>query len=178
MSDERSLQRWSRTKRAAAHAASEHDQAARQSPCARVEEPPPVAELTLEDLTGWLRRNVPEAWRRAALRRLWVDDPMIREFIGPADYAWDWNAPDGVPGYGPLRAVDDVAKLLAQVIDDKPTPTASAQPAALITSLPTPADEMAAAPPVTAAVAEPNTRAKPPPMSPIKRRRGGSATPV
>lgn len=76
---------------------------------------PPVDTIDANtDLTPWLRRRVPELWRRAALRRLWAADPAIRDFVGPADYAWDWNTPGGAPGYGPLRATDDIARLLAQ----------------------------------------------------------------
>jgi hypothetical protein len=29
-------------------------------------------------------------------------DPTIRQFIGPSDYAWDFNSPYGVPGFAPL----------------------------------------------------------------------------
>lgn len=29
-------------------------------------------------------------------------DPAIRRFIGPSDYAWDFNAPRGMPGFAPL----------------------------------------------------------------------------
>ncbi len=70
----------------------------------------------MTDLTPWLAMKVPQAWRLAALRKVWSADPAISQFIGPSDYAWDWNAVDGVPGFGPLRAVDNIAKLVAQAI--------------------------------------------------------------
>jgi hypothetical protein len=126
----------------------------------------PVETVELEDIAAWLKRNVPEAWKTAALRRLWVGDPAIRDFIGPADYAWDWNTPGGVPGVGPLRAMDDVAKLLARAIGGDPIPaTPAPEPA-------TP-ERVAAAP--SPAVAQPADR--PAPRPPV-RRRGGRATPV
>jgi hypothetical protein len=53
--------------------------------------------------------------RRAALRKAWSLDPVISTYIGPADYAWDFNAPDGVPGFA-LELGGDVRKLLAQAI--------------------------------------------------------------
>jgi hypothetical protein len=33
-----------------------------------------------------------------------INDPAIRNFIGLADYAWDFNAPDTIPGFGTLPA--------------------------------------------------------------------------
>ena len=68
------------------------------------------------DIAPWLAKKVPDGWRLAALRKVWSSDPAISQFIGPSDYAWDWNVPDGVPGFGPLRALDNVAKLVAQAI--------------------------------------------------------------
>jgi hypothetical protein len=32
-----------------------------------------------------------------------------------SENSWDFTAPDGVPGFGPMRASDDVRELLAQV---------------------------------------------------------------
>lgn len=61
---------------------------------------PPVEEITAgTDISGFLRKGVPALLRNAALRRAWSADPLIRDFVGPADYAWDWNVPGGAPGY-------------------------------------------------------------------------------
>jgi hypothetical protein len=76
---------------------------------------PSLDSLTAaSDFTAFLRKEVPEALRRAALRKAWSVDPAIRDFVGPADYAWDFNAPDGVPGFA-LELGGDVKELLAQV---------------------------------------------------------------
>jgi hypothetical protein len=76
---------------------------------------PGIDRLTAaSDFTAFLRQEVPEALRRAALRKAWSLDPAIRDFVGPADYAWDFNAPDGVPGFA-LELGGDVKELLAQV---------------------------------------------------------------
>ena len=102
------LRRWARRK-----------QVVRSGKTMEAEQPleiPPAADtIDLAEIAGWLKRNVPPAWKTAALRRLWVADPAIRNFVGMADYAWDWNTPGGAPGYGPLRAVDDVAALLQRL---------------------------------------------------------------
>ena len=68
------------------------------------------------DLSQWLRKRVPDAWRQAALKRVWATDPAISQFTGLAENSWDWNAPDGVPGFGPLSPTHDVAQLLERVI--------------------------------------------------------------
>jgi hypothetical protein len=89
---------------------------------------PPVEALTAaSDFSAFLRPGVPDALRIAALRRLWVIDPEIRNFVGPArDYAWDWNVPGDVPGAGPLLPIDDIQKLVARVFGD---PESEAPPA-------------------------------------------------
>jgi hypothetical protein len=179
MSGEEFLRRWSRRKPAAAHPPAPSDEpASTPAPPAPAEDPPPVDAVALEDIAGWLRRNVPAAWRQAALRRIWVADPAIRDFIGPADYAWDWNTPGDAPGYGPLRALDDAAKLLAQVLGDPPAPSGSTDAGDPPMSVRAHAIEMEeVAPP--APNAEP---ASPTDLDPVpatrRRRRGGSAAPV
>ena len=67
---------------------------------------PKVEEITAaSDISGFLRRGVPDALRNAALRKMWTLDPAIRDFVGEArDYAYDWNTPGGVPGRAIARA--------------------------------------------------------------------------
>jgi hypothetical protein len=48
---------------------------------------------------------------RAALRRAWTSDPKIRNFVGLADYDWDFNAAGSMAGFGPLDIVGDVRKV-------------------------------------------------------------------
>jgi len=67
------------------------------------------------DIRAFLARGVPAELKQAALRRAWAADPAIRDFIGLSENSWDFTAPDGVPGFGPMRASDDVGELLAQV---------------------------------------------------------------
>lgn len=95
-------------------------------------EPEPVEPPSLDlidkdfDLAHWLKQNVPESWKLAALRRAWLADPTIRNFENPArDYALDWNTPGGAPGYGPLTESDDVGAMIRQIFGDAPEPAAA-----------------------------------------------------
>ncbi len=81
---------------------------------------PKLEELTgSTDITAFLRKGVPEHLRNAALRKSWALDPAIRDYVSPAlEYAYDWNAPGGVPGGGELGAGIDVARLVSQIMGE------------------------------------------------------------
>ena len=81
---------------------------------------PKLEELTAgTDITAFLRKGVPEHLRNAALRKSWALDPAIRNYVSPAlEYAYDWNAPGGVPGGGELGAGVDVARLVSQIMGE------------------------------------------------------------
>ena len=64
---------------------------------------PPIDEITATtDIRPFLEAGVPPELRQAALRRAWIADPKIRDFVGPADYDWDFNSADAVAGFGPI----------------------------------------------------------------------------
>lgn len=130
------LSRWARLKREAAETP---DDAAPDAPAkdVRAETPaeetaPPAPELEFDisalppiesitastDIRAFLAPGVPPELKRAALRRAWVADPTIRDFVGIAENQWDFNDPDAIPGFGSLGPLDDVARLLAQVIGE------------------------------------------------------------
>jgi len=76
------------------------------------EQLPSIEELTAEsDISAFLRKGVPEVLRKAALRKAWSLDPAIRDFVGPADYAWDFNNPASIPGFGAASAGAALEKL-------------------------------------------------------------------
>lgn len=76
---------------------------------------PSVEDLKPDsDITAFLDKRVPEELRRLAMRRMWTLDPAIRDFIEMAENQYDWNDPNGVPGFGPLPAGTDMEALLAQ----------------------------------------------------------------
>ena len=81
---------------------------------------PKLEELTgSTDITAFLRKGVPEYLRNAALQKSWALDPAIRNYVNPAlEYAYDWNAPGGVPGGGELGAGVDVARLVSQIMGE------------------------------------------------------------
>lgn len=79
---------------------------------------PKLEEITeTTDITGFLRKGVPESLRNAALRKSWALDPAIRNYVNPAlDYAYDWNTPGGVPGNSEIAAGTDIAKMVLQIM--------------------------------------------------------------
>lgn len=127
------LSRWSQRKREAKlpdadGAVGKPDEAAEASPApiaeSDAEEPfdlsslPKLEDVTeTTDITGFLRKGVPESLRNAALRKSWALDPAIRNYVNPAlDYAYDWNTPGGVPGNSELAAGTDIAKMVLQIM--------------------------------------------------------------
>ena len=137
MSDEKFLERWSRRKREAARNASSqstspplddppHDSFAKppvspQPAPGEVKTLPPVDAIDGNtDIRGFLAEGVPASLSRVALRRAWTSDPGIRDFVGLSENAWDFTAPDGVPGFGPLSA-KDVRRLLARADEIAPS---------------------------------------------------------
>ena len=69
---------------------------------------PPIESITAAtDVTAFLRQGIPQELRRAALRRAWASDPTIRDFVGLAENAWDFNDPHAMPGFGPLDYSDE-----------------------------------------------------------------------
>ena len=79
---------------------------------------PPIESITADtDIRNFLASGVPSELTRAALRRAWACDPKIRNFVGPAEYDWDFNAADSMAGFGPLRITDEVGKMAAQILE-------------------------------------------------------------
>jgi hypothetical protein len=78
---------------------------------------PAIESITAEtDIRGYFAPGVPSELARAALRRVWSADPAIRDFVGFAENAWDFNAPETIPGFGPITAADDVAGMMRQML--------------------------------------------------------------
>jgi hypothetical protein len=86
---------------------------------------PPIASLdAASDIKPFLAPGVPPELTREALRRAWLADGTIRDFIGLAENAWDFTAPDGVPGFGSLSA-ENVERLLAQAFGSRQSDSVS-----------------------------------------------------
>jgi hypothetical protein len=95
---------------------------------------PPLETITAEsDIRAFLAPGVPPELTRAALRRAWAADPRIRDFVGLADYDWDFNTPGSIPGFGSLEMTDELRRQIARMVGssleqdgpDKPTPTST-----------------------------------------------------
>jgi hypothetical protein len=111
------------------------------------------------DITGFLKPGVPPELTRAALRRAWVADPAIRDFVGLSENSWDFNS-GSIPGFGTISP-EDVARLVSQLQQfASAAPAAPAEPveAAPASKLPPPKTETA--PPAPTQVAA-NERAAP-----------------
>jgi hypothetical protein len=90
--------------------------AAAPEPAFDISKLPPIESITATtDIRAFLAPGVPPDLARAALRRAWVADPAIRDFVGIAENQWDFNDPNAIPGFGPLGPLDDVRRLVAQV---------------------------------------------------------------
>jgi hypothetical protein len=129
---------------------------------------PKLEELTgSTDITAFLRKGFPEHLRNAALQKSWALDPAIRNYVNPAlEYAYDWNAPGGVPGGGELGAGVDVARLVSQIMGE-----GAAEPINFDANS---GDEAARSP---VEPSEPDLSAKPPEDLPVQSlRRSGEPT--
>jgi len=147
------IARWSRRKRAATEEAdvtqapAPADQSARESkqdaseqdanvndtsatPIGTSEPPfdvsklPPLDSIGADtDIRSFLAPGVPPELTHAALRRAWAADPTIRDFVGLAENAWDFNAPNAVPGFGALEMTDELRRQIAQMVGRSLTAT-------------------------------------------------------
>jgi hypothetical protein len=92
---------------------------------------PPIDEITAAtDIRPFLAPGVPAELTRAALRRAWLADPQIRDFVGIAENQWDFTDPNAIPGFGTLGPLDDIAKLVARVVGGMDDAAGLAAPAA------------------------------------------------
>jgi hypothetical protein len=79
---------------------------------------PPIDAIdAATDVTAFLGKGIPQELSRAALRRAWSTDPAIRDFVGLAENAWDFNDPNAMPGFGPVDySVEEVDALVRRVV--------------------------------------------------------------
>ncbi len=82
---------------------------------------PPIESIDARtDITVFLRSGVPDELRLAALRRAWTEDPAIRDFKGPQENDWNFNDPNGIPGFGELGPEVDVKRTVAKILGESP----------------------------------------------------------
>ena len=83
------------------------------------------------DISAFLKPGVPSHLRHAALRRAWSTDPEIRDFKGLQENDWNFNDPNGIPGFGELSPHTDVKKMLQALFgeaESEPTTAAEVPP--------------------------------------------------
>ncbi len=84
---------------------------------------PPIESITaISDVRAFLAPGVPDELTRAALRRVWMTDPMIRDFVGIAENQWDFTKPDSVPGFGSLEFTPELRRMIAGLIGEAVEP--------------------------------------------------------
>jgi hypothetical protein len=80
---------------------------------------PPIESITAAtDIRPFLAPGVPVDIARAALRRAWSADPRIRDFVGLADYDFDYHAVGGAGGFGPLEMTDELRRAVARIVGE------------------------------------------------------------
>jgi hypothetical protein len=90
--------RWSRLKQAARRPPAEAPRAAPQAEATLPEAPAPAELPSIESLTAesdfspFMRADVPEALRNAALQKLWRSDPLYANLDGLLEYGEDYAA--------------------------------------------------------------------------------------
>jgi hypothetical protein len=110
----------------------------------KTEEPPfDITSLpSLESITGetdirpFLAAGVPASLRQAALRRMWMIDPHVREIVDLAEYAWDFTAP-GTTGFDLSPPTGDIKRMIADILGDKSESDSDALPEEAQASEPT-----------------------------------------
>jgi hypothetical protein len=104
-----------------------HETARRdQAPAADGEPSPPAFDLTKlpsldsitaeTDIRAFMLPGVPAELSRAALRRAWSADPAIREFVGLADYDWDFNTEGAITGFGPIEMTEELRRRVTDMV--------------------------------------------------------------
>ena len=77
---------------------------------------PPINSIVAStDIRPFLAPGVPPELTRAALRRAWVTDPAIRDFVGISENSWDFTKPDSMAGFGPLLMTDSLRKIVNEM---------------------------------------------------------------
>jgi hypothetical protein len=94
---------------------------------------PPIESISAAtDIRPFLAPGVPVEIARAALRRAWSADPRIRDFVGLADYDWDYHTPGSAAGFGPLEMTDELRRMVARIVGeivDSDAPDRAGEPA-------------------------------------------------
>ncbi len=121
------------------------------------------------DIRMFMLPGVPMALRQAALRKVWVTDPKIRDFIEMAENQWDFTV--NSPGFDFSPPTGDIKKMVAEVFgkngEEEKKPDTEAEKAEKA--------DMVAAP---AGPENPEGDSTPPPEEPVSTRISEPTIPV
>ena len=85
-----------------------------EKPAFDISKLPSIDEITAQtDIRPFLAAGVPAHLTRAALRKLWVTDPKIRDFIEMAENQWDFST-GNIPGFD-YSLPENAKELVAQI---------------------------------------------------------------
>jgi hypothetical protein len=140
---------------------------------------PPIELLdAASDFSAFLKPGVPAALRSAALRKAWVADPMIRDYLSPLDYGWDFNAPGGLPfGFADTlgEGAGKVLQLIRQAVGEPEPPPEEGAPPLEPAPEAVPLEELPVAEPLMAESTEAiPSEAGIEAAEPLRRRHGGA----
>jgi Protein of unknown function (DUF3306) len=97
------------------------------------------------DVAAFFQKHVPEALRAAALRKVWMTDPDIKDFIEMADYQLDYANPDSIPGWSSNIEGIDLKGMVERIFNNAPEVEAESPVLPGETAVETPGVEDAAA---------------------------------
>jgi hypothetical protein len=81
---------------------------------------PSIESITAAtDIRPFMAAGVPVALRQAALRRVWVADPKIRDFIEMAENQWDFTGASEVAGFDFSPPTGDVKRMVAELLGER-----------------------------------------------------------
>ena len=105
--------------------ADDHDKKEKGESAFDLSKLPSLDSITAEtDIRPFMAAGVPMSLRQAALRRVWVADPAIRDFIGIAENQWDFTPGGNAPGFDFSPPVGDVKRMVAEIFGGKREPEA------------------------------------------------------
>jgi hypothetical protein len=88
---------------------------------------PPIESINAStDIRAFLAPGIPPELTRAALRRAWLSDPAIHDFVGLAENQCDFTNPDTVPGFGTLELTPELRRLVAGLFGESSAKDADA----------------------------------------------------
>jgi hypothetical protein len=125
------------------------------------------------DIRAFLAVGVPAELTQAALRRAWLSDPKIRDFVGLADYDWDFNTPGSMAGFGMIEATEQIERELLRLARGAAAVTTSEMPR----SPPPMGERQAGDEGHSAAPDEDNGPARPDDVSPVQQSTGPAPRP-